>query len=320
MFGSWVTHATEFADAFASAEPVRHVVIPGFLSSDAAARLAAAFPVPDWDQWYVYDNPLESKLATDKLELMPSIVRDTFEELGSPAVIAALRAITGHADLALDADNYGAGLHCVPPGGHLGVHLDYSRHPSGKFERKLNVVLCLTPPDWREDEAGELELWHSERVADGGADGAVGAFRPTTVAHRVRPLWNSAILFEPGDRAFHGLPRTQPLTARPRNTLAAYYVVPWTDGLAERHKATFFPTTADQRALAKLYDIRATRRLEAADVAAHAPAWRSSMVRGSSSGIGGRDVGSSGDSGVVADVVSAGAGDGAERAKAGDDS
>ena len=57
--------------------------------------------------------------------------------------------ITG---LFLDDERFGAGLHCIPRGGFLKMHVDFNKHPKG-WHRRANVLIYLNE-NWQEDWGG----------------------------------------------------------------------------------------------------------------------------------------------------------------------
>lgn len=275
MLGSWATdEATqnELRKQWTSASPIPHCVVPNFFRDEVAKKLSDAFPKTTWEHWDVYDNPFEGKLASNKLDLTDKVFRAAFTALAEPPALTALRRICELPELIMDPDLYGAGLHTIPPGGTLGMHLDYSKHPTYEAERAVNAV-CFMTPTWAEEDEGALELWDSDKQED-------GSYKMTTKAVELKPSFNSCVLFRPCDNAFHGVPARQPMTAPPRNTIAAYYTIPWTEGTAVRTKANFFPHSEEAAAkYGPLFAMRGTRRIEPTDIAEHAPEWKSPMVR-----------------------------------------
>jgi len=275
MLGAWATDAAlqeELRNEWSTAKPFPHAVIRNFFAEEAAAKLSEAFPQPTWSEWDVYDNPFEGKLATNKLELCDKAYRAAFDALAMPPALSALQTICGMPELRMDPDLYGAGLHSIPPGGVLGMHLDYSKHPKYDAERAVNAV-CFMTPSWAGADEGALELWDSIKQAD-------GSYKMTEKAVGVMPEFNTCVLFRPCDNAFHGVPERAPRTAPPRNTLAAYYTIPWSEGAVVRPKAVFYPHTEDAATkYGPLFEIRKTARIEATDLATHCPEWKSPMVR-----------------------------------------
>jgi len=81
-----------------------------------------------------------------------------------------LRNITGIHDLCADKYGHGAGINTYCNDGALDAHVDYKIHPhylnnDGKsYERRINLLVYFSEPDWREEWGGELELWSAVSV------------------------------------------------------------------------------------------------------------------------------------------------------------
>ena len=127
--------------------------------------------------------------------------------------------LSGIDGLEPDPTLYGGGLHQTEPGGFLGIHVDNETHPKTGFARRLNLILYCTD-GWRKEWGGELEFWDRTR---------------SRAVVCIPPLFNRAVLFETGNRSYHG--HTMPL-AYPegifRKSIAAYYWSP------SRPRARFF--------------------------------------------------------------------------------
>lgn len=215
---------------FETATPFPHLVIDGFLPEDLAAELAGAFPPPQSDIWWRYDNPLEKKLACNEPAKLPPVIQETLAALNSPELCAELTRLTGIEGLQSDPGLHGGGLHCIRPGGKLDVHVDYSLHPKLHLERRLNLIVYLNR-DWQESWGGHLELW----------DAAM-----SRCEMRVLPIFNRAVIFRTGDGSYHGHP--EPLACPPdqaRKSLALYYLSAPRPGATERFKARFVKRPSD---------------------------------------------------------------------------
>ena len=223
----FVTSLPDLRRAFQAGLPYRHVVIDGFLDEDLARDLASGFPSLDDPQWKKRFHRHSKKLTLD--EWLPVSAEGAIDALHSDAMLRWIENLTGMQDLRGDDALFGGGLHCVPSGGFLDVHADFSRHPVTGDQRVLNLLIYLNE-DWDPLWGGALELW------DAGV---------TKCLRSIQPAFNRAVLFETHDRSFHGHP--DPLACPPtiaRKSLALYYyrpakawdlVVPTTDYRARPH-------------------------------------------------------------------------------------
>jgi len=176
--------------------PFPHVVVHDWWDEDLLIDVLAEFPVPLHAGWRRYDNSQERKLEGPPVIWGPR-TRDFFQvvEDRAPELEAAF-GIEG-----LRMETIGGGYHCIPPGGYLDVHSDFSRSPRTGMYRRLNLLVYLND-DWQ-DEGGHLELWD-----DSGP------------AVEVAPEFGRTVVFETSATSWHGHPRP---ARRWRRSLAAYF-------------------------------------------------------------------------------------------------
>lgn len=220
----------EAASDYKKAEPFNHIVIDDFFKDDIAKELASSFPLFSGDFWYEYNNPIEKKLACDDVRKFPPIFAKVIHALNSETFTKKLENLTGIEDLSSDPYLHGGGLHCSKQGGKLDIHLDYSIHPKLQLERRINLIIYLTP-DWQEEWGGFFEMWNGD---------------VTKCEERVMPKFNRAVIFNTDDKSFHGHP--DPLTCpedKSRNSIALYYLTNPRDGANLRPRARFFKRPQD---------------------------------------------------------------------------
>jgi Rps23 Pro-64 3,4-dihydroxylase Tpa1-like proline 4-hydroxylase len=156
--------------------------------------------------------------------------------LNSEIFLKELHALTGINSLYADYGLHGGGQHMHGRGGKLNVHLDYSIHPKIDLERKLNLIIYLTP-GWRKEWGGELGLWSHDQNSN----------QPKDVIKKIVPIFNRAVIFDTTQNSWHGLPDPidcpQEVT---RNSLASYYLITPSNTAKDRHKALFAPTEAQK--------------------------------------------------------------------------
>jgi hypothetical protein len=231
----------------------RHKIIDDFLPRESALGLAANFPgLETMSGWHVYDNPLELKFAMDDLDKMSPHTRSVFGYLQSDEFVERIAREMEIQGLENDPFLHGAGLHCMPPGGKLDMHLDYSIHPRTRKERRVNLILFLNTT-WRQEWGGELVLYP--------ADERDGTMTDRTPAVKILPKFNRAVVFETSDISWHGVPFISHEAAEPRKTLAIYYVSEPTGKQKFRPKALYARRPGVEDPYDKLRDIRAQRRL-----------------------------------------------------------
>lgn len=130
---------------FLSSEPFNHVVIDNFFTSEYAALLANEFPRIDTNDGVYYNNPLEIKKAIGDWNKFKKNTYTVFQYMCSQDFIEKIQLCTGINGLIADYGLHGGGYHMHPTGGKLNVHKDYSIHPKLDLERRLNIIIYMTP-------------------------------------------------------------------------------------------------------------------------------------------------------------------------------
>jgi len=202
-------------------EPFRHLVLDSWFSPELLAQAAHDWPAADWPAWVRYDSPLEKKLACPDWGAMSTACRALLCRL----LALPLGSWFGADDWTADASLHGAGLHALPAGGHLDVHLDADRHPRLGLARRANAILFLG--DWAPAWGGALEFWTPDLQR---------------AAVQIEPRHGRLVLFETTDASYHGVPGV--LRCPPgvlRKSLAAYWWGPPRDE-ARRPRAQFVAT------------------------------------------------------------------------------
>lgn len=258
------SHISSLRSTYEQGDPFPHVVLPNFFHPEVIERLTREFPspfnsddTPNTSIYHVYKNPIEDKLTCNDLSKLPSFTSSVLQTLNTPEFASLMGSITGINNLEPDPHLNGGGIHCMPDGGKLDLHLDYSLHPITCKERRINIIIYLND-DWKEEYGGALELWSADEKGDA-----------KECVHSFTPQFNTAVVFRTSDVSFHGIPER--ITCPPstyRKTMALYYVSEPRPNVTYRMKAKFVgrPTDPHNPALEKLRQIRVTRRLTEEDL------------------------------------------------------
>jgi Rps23 Pro-64 3,4-dihydroxylase Tpa1-like proline 4-hydroxylase len=223
------------AQQFRNAEPFNHIILDNFLDEDVARTISEEFPAWDNEAWYSYNNAIEKKRAMNFWDRFQPKTYQFFERILSSQFTDSLRSMSGLYGLQGDYGLSGGGLHMHGNGQKLNIHLDYSIHPKLKKERRLNIILYLTP-DWNPSWGGGLELWSHDAENNS----------PKECVKKIENVFNRALIFNTSQNSWHGLPT--PINCPEglyRKSLAAYYVTDPRQGCDPRDKVLFSPT-ADQ--------------------------------------------------------------------------
>jgi len=213
-----------------NAQPINHIVIDDFLKSNIIDSVVSEFPNYDNDAWRIYDNVLENKKALNYWDKFGLTTYQLFTFFCSAIFVEQLEAFTG-CELFADIGLNGGGLHTHKHRGHSNLHRDYSIHPKLKLERKLNLLIYVTP-SWEVSWGGDLQFWTADKNRN----------QPSELKKSIAPVFNRAILFDTTQNAWHGLP--EPIMCPEeitRNSLAVYYLGDPGHKTENRGKALFAP-------------------------------------------------------------------------------
>lgn len=211
--------------------PFDHWVLDNFFNEKTALELSNSFLDYDDISWWNYNNPIENKKTIQDWGKFPPKIYETFCHLCSPDFIGFLKEITGIENLYPDYGLHGGGLHIHSSGGNLNIHKDYSIHPKLKLQRKLNLIIYMTP-NWNMSWGGELEFWSHDCIKN----------KPDKLVKKIDCLFNRAVLFDTTQNSWHGLPnKLKCPNGAYRKSLAVYYVTDPDNNAEERSRALFVP-------------------------------------------------------------------------------
>ena len=217
---------------FEEGKPFRHVIIDNFFDDETALKLSNEFPDYNDEQlWAIYNNPIEKKKLTPNWGLFPPTTYRAFTLMNTPEFVEKVKKITGIPNLVADYGMHGGGWHVHTRGGKLNIHKDYSIHPKLGMERRINIIIYLSP-DWNEEWGGGLELWSHDAENN----------QPKECVTKVYNKFNRAVLFDTAQNSWHGLP-TETLCPEGgyRKSLAIYYVSEARDCAEPNDRAHFAP-------------------------------------------------------------------------------
>lgn len=197
-----------------AAYPFPNCVIDGRWEPELLDEVIAEFPNPSDPRWVRFDNDHEVKLGSTS-QMWGEATRTLLHERLEP-LAGELSEAFGIPDLTMET--IGGGMHLIPPGGKLDIHVDFNRSPNTSLYRRLNCLVFLNR-DW-DDEGGHLELW-PEEDAEIWCD-SHEMYEPQAPVV-IAPEFNRTVIFETSDRSWHGHP--QP-ASRYRASIAAYFYSP----------------------------------------------------------------------------------------------
>jgi len=244
-------------------DPFPFCVIDNLLPAEMFATCQDGLPGMDSDAWVKYENPLELKYALNDKQLFPTAIQKLLDVFYSPTFCQMLPKLLGLPDEQLYPDPLllGAGVHRIPRGGKLDIHLDHNRNPDlVGMERRVNAIFWFHS-EWDPEWGGDLELWSESHGL------------PGVCAVSVIPHPNRLALFKASDKSFHGHP--EPLgcpDGKYRTSLALYYYSKHLEDMEVRPKVKFVPIPG-QKNSPELDSLRQRR----ADPNTSASVWRSGV-------------------------------------------
>jgi Rps23 Pro-64 3,4-dihydroxylase Tpa1-like proline 4-hydroxylase len=174
-------------------DPFPHAIFDGFIPPETVRSINAEWP----EDWLKEDGKANRKWSRDRLTPAAAEVAQSVD-------VKMLEDVTGIAGLFADPELFGSGLHCIPPGGFLKMHVDFNQHPNG-WHRRVNVLVYLNER-WDDVWGGQLQLGLGED------------------AKLIAPLGGRCVVFETNDKSWHGHPHPLACPADvQRRSMALYY-------------------------------------------------------------------------------------------------
>jgi Rps23 Pro-64 3,4-dihydroxylase Tpa1-like proline 4-hydroxylase len=212
------------------ARPFNHAVVDNFIAADVLQNLIAEFLPYDSPKWFYYKNAIEDKKALNDWNAFGPHTYRFLSYLNSPDFVEKLSQLIG---VQLYADNglHGGGWHSHGRGGNLNPHMDYSIHPKLGLQRRVNIIIYVSP-QMQETHGGHLGLWEHDPQTG----------RPGKLVAEVAPQCNRALVFDTTQNSWHGIsrPLDQPEGVF-RNSFAVYYLCDPQENADPRGRALFAP-------------------------------------------------------------------------------
>jgi len=203
---------TGLREAFAQAQPFRHVVIDHFLDEAFARRLLAEFPAFEKGNNAGDDGRPGGKSTVERIRALGPAYAELDATIQTRDFLDFVGDVAGIEGLLYDPYYLGGGTHENRDGQMLQAHVDFNYHPSERWHRRLNLIVYLNE--------GWDEAW----------GGNIGFYRdPYADVHprvRVAPLFNRCVIFETTEHSWHGfdtihLPAQE--ASRSRRSVALYF-------------------------------------------------------------------------------------------------
>lgn len=243
----------EYAQAFATAKPFRHVVIDDFLRPEIAEKLLADFPHVEDPSKLVneFGGPNPKSAISDVRSISP-FYREFDDFVASEAFTGAMSEITAIPDLRYDPHYYGAGTHENFHDAGLDAHYDFNMHPISGLHRRMNAIVYLNK-DWNPEWGGQICL-HTDPY-DYRAD----------QVKEIEAVFNRCIIFETNERSWHSVSTVNVPEDKRHLSRKSFTIYNYTETRPAEELAAPHATVYVQEGLAP--EIRAGHTLTEADVA-----------------------------------------------------
>jgi hypothetical protein len=238
-FSSLASRAEHMKTTYQQASPFPHIMFEGLVEHHWLKSILERVPEPSDDvNWrQITDNYDDGdfsqvgKLGLPHANDLSPLIRELLWEMNSAEFLSFLEELTGIKGLIPDPRLQGGGIHQILPGGHLGVHVDFTEHRYYKLSRRINVLLYLNE-DWDDEYGGHLELWNNEL---------------DRCERRIRPLIGRCVIFNTDKRSWHGHPETLKCPeGTTRKSIALYYYTCGRDDDTEPTTKTIWRKTSRQ--------------------------------------------------------------------------
>lgn len=194
-------------DQYRNASPYPHLVLDNLFPDDVLQQILDELPPMESEKW-VHER--HDRLVKSNLRSAVYLSDKAFEfasVLHSAGFLYFLSELTGVQALLPDPYLSGAGYHVVPPGGLFDVHADRNMDQNSGLERRV-VMLIYLNKNWKTEYGGQLEIWNQEG---------------TKCEKVVEPIFNRAVMFEIGDKNFHGVRPIVDNVGLSRHSFAVYF-------------------------------------------------------------------------------------------------
>lgn len=182
--------------------PFKHWVVDNAISPGLLTAINRDWPADDDWRWRKEDGRFSKKWAMAANFGAPGRL---VSQLNTPTFCARIAELIGEREVVPDPEQFGGGLHAIPPGGFLGMHQDFKHRPDG-FKRVANLLLYVNLR-WQDEWGGALQLGLGDRAVS------------------YAPIGGRAVLFRTDvSDSWHGHPTPMPCPDDVmRRSVAVYY-------------------------------------------------------------------------------------------------
>ena len=208
----------QYSEQYAQAYPYPHIVLDDLFLEEDLRGILEEWPDDDNPAWDKKKCNTSWKWHISHIPTMGPKTQAFFQSLYISEFISDLEKLSGIPGLMRDPYMEGSGLHYIPEGGYLKMHVDFNWHPQIQKVRRINFLVYLND-DWTEEDGGEVELWEPNMSKCGV---------------KVGPVFNRTVIFNTTDHSYHGHPDP---SKSDRKSVALYY---YTSGVVQNAHSTIY--------------------------------------------------------------------------------
>jgi len=197
----------DLLDQYKAAKPFPHLVLDNLFPAETLDSLIDEMPPMTSEKWVHERHEEFTKSNLRSAVDLGDLSSEFASMLHSAAFLYFLTEITGIRALLPDPYLSGGGYHVFPEGGQFHVHADRNTDHNSGLERRLAMLIYLNK-DWKHDYGGQLELWNQ---------------KGTACEIVIEPAFNRTVIFEIGDKNFHGVRPVTGKHGRSRMSFALYF-------------------------------------------------------------------------------------------------
>lgn len=149
----------DFVENHAVQQPVPYTIIDNFLPQDIFDAVVA--DVKNITNYTVFSNNTSYRQESRNFAEAP-LLQSLSNSFHSSEMVHWLENISGIEKLIPDPHLRGGGLARVPTDNKLALHTDFNWNDQLMLNRKVNLILYLTP-NWQPEWNGDLELWDFDK-------------------------------------------------------------------------------------------------------------------------------------------------------------
>jgi Rps23 Pro-64 3,4-dihydroxylase Tpa1-like proline 4-hydroxylase len=191
-----------------SQQPTPFTVIDNFLPQEVFLAIVEDIKNISEDYYMTFSKEYKASRKEARNFVQAPLLQTLSNSLNSNLFINWLEKITDIKKLIPDPHLRGGGLNRVLSHDKLGLHTDFNWNDQLQLNRKVNIILYLTP-NWKNEWNGALEIWNKDA---------------TKCLHQIEPIGNRLVFWNYEPWLVHGF--TQPLncpTNVSRDSLAHFY-------------------------------------------------------------------------------------------------